>query len=79
MTKEQLAEVARMLALHVADYQSRFGEIPRSDLLQLLGVTEINEDQAKLLRDGMQTLTGYLACYGRPKLDPPKPIVPIQN
>jgi hypothetical protein len=50
-----------MLAVHVADYRSRFGEIPRSDLLQLLGVTEINADQAKLLLDGMQTLTGYLA------------------
>ena len=61
MAKEQLADVARMLALHVADYQSRFGEIPRSDLLQRLGVTEINADQAKLLREGMQTLTGYLA------------------
>ena len=61
MAKEQLADVARMLALQVADYQSRFGEIPRSDLLQLLGVTEINADQAKLLLDGMQTLTGYLA------------------
>ena len=53
-----------MLALHTADYQSRFGEIPRSHLLQLLGVTEINAVQAKLLRDGMQTLTGYLALVG---------------
>ena len=61
MTKEQLAEVARMLALHVADYQARFGDIPRSDLLKLLGITEIREDQAKLLRDGMQTLTAYIA------------------
>ena len=61
MSKEQLAEVARMLALHVADYQARFGDIPRSDLLGLLGVTEISEEQAKLLRDGMQALVGYLA------------------
>jgi hypothetical protein len=61
LTKEQLAEVARMLALHVADYQARFGDTPRSDLLKLLGATEITEEQAKLLRDGMQTLVGYLA------------------
>ena len=61
LTKDQLSEVARMLALHVADYQARFGEIPRSDLLKLLGVTEISKEQAKLLRDGMQTLVGYLA------------------
>ena len=63
MSKEQLAEVARMLALRVADYQARFGDIPRSDLLtsKLLRVTEISEEQAKLLRDGMQTLTAYIA------------------
>ena len=30
---EQLAECLRMLALHIADYRSRFGEIPRQDLL----------------------------------------------
>ena len=45
----------------MADYQARFGDIPRSDLLKLLGVTEITEEQAKLLRDGMQTLVAYLA------------------
>ena len=26
-----------------------------------MGVTEINANQTKLLREGMQTLTGYLA------------------
>jgi len=61
MTKERLAEVARMLALHVADYEARFGGIPRSALLGLLGVSEISQEHAKLLRDGMQTLTAYIA------------------
>jgi hypothetical protein len=28
MTPEQLAECLRMLALHLVDYRSRFGEIP---------------------------------------------------
>jgi len=60
LTKEQLAVVARMLALHLADYQARFGEIPRSDLLGLLGATEISEENARLLRDAMLTLVGYL-------------------
>ena len=44
LTKEQLAEVMRMLALHVADYQTRFGNIPRANLLKLLGTTEISEE-----------------------------------
>ena len=61
MTKEQLADCLRTLALHVADYRSRFGEIPRQDLLSLLGATEINDDEARLLRDGMELLVGYLA------------------
>ena len=50
-----------MLALHVAEYRSRFGEIPRQDLLKLLGVTEISDDHARMLRDGMELLVGYLA------------------
>src|SRR4051812_26862314 len=61
LTKEQLAEVARILALGVADYQARFGDIPRADLLKLLRATEISEEQVKLLCDGMLTLIGYLA------------------
>ena len=46
MTKEQVAECARLLALHLADYRQRFGDVPHRDLLTLLGVVEINEEQA---------------------------------
>ena len=49
-----------LLALHVADYQQRFGVIPPGGLLDLLGVVEITEEQAKLLRNGMEILVGYL-------------------
>jgi len=61
LSKEQLAECARLLALHVADYQQRFGDIPRSELLSLLGTVELTDEQCRLLRDGMQILAGYLA------------------
>jgi hypothetical protein len=60
LDKEKVAEVARLLALHVADYQQRYGAIPPSRLLDLLGVTEITQEQAKLLRNGMEVLLGYL-------------------
>ena len=50
-----------MLALHLADYRSRVGEIPRQDPLDPLGVTEIKDEQARLLKDGMELLVGYLA------------------
>jgi len=61
LTPERLAECLRMLALHPADYRLRFGDIPRQDLLDLLGATEIKDEQAHLLRDGMELLVAYLA------------------
>jgi hypothetical protein len=60
ISKEDLAEVARVLALQLADYQHRFGKIPDRDLLSLLGVAEISTEQAKLLRNGMEILVGHL-------------------
>ena len=61
MNSEQIVECLRMLALHLADYRTRFGEIPRQDLLELVGATELTDEHARLLKDGMQLLVGYLA------------------
>lgn len=59
-SKEQLAECARLLALNLAHYQGRFGEIPLEDTLAILDATEPNEEQIVLLRDGMEILVGLL-------------------
>ena len=59
-TKEQLAESARLLALNLAHYQGKFGEIPLEDTLAILDLTEPNDEQAVLLRDGMEILVGLL-------------------
>jgi hypothetical protein len=61
MTKEQVAECLHVMAVHLAEYQRRFGEIPRPDLLELVGATELNDHQTRLVRDGMELLAGYLA------------------
>ena len=61
MTPEQLADCLRILALHLGDYRLRFGEIPGQDFLALLGTTKISDNQARLLREGMEVLVGYLA------------------
>jgi hypothetical protein len=61
MTPEQLADCLRILALHVGDYRLRFGEIPGQDFLALIGTSEISDDQARILREGMEVLVGYLA------------------
>jgi hypothetical protein len=60
MDKEQVSECLRVMAVHLAEYQRRFGEIPRQDLLELAGATEVSDQQARLLRDGMELLVGYL-------------------
>lgn len=59
-SKEQLAECARLLALNLAHYQGRFGEIPLEDTLTILDATEPNDEQELLLRDGMEILVGLL-------------------
>ncbi len=46
MTPDQVLECLRMLALHLADYRSRFGQIPRQDLLELAGANELTDDHA---------------------------------
>ncbi|MBU1691620.1 MAG: hypothetical protein KKD65_12915 [Gammaproteobacteria bacterium] len=65
-TKEQLAECARLLALNVAHYQGKFGEVPLEETLALLDAEEPSEDQAKLLTVGMENLVGVLGsvCSG---------------
>src|SRR5262245_23369807 len=60
MDKEQVAECLRVMAVHLAEYQRRFAEIPRQDLLELAGATEVTDEQARMLRDGMELLVGYL-------------------
>jgi len=44
-TKEQLAECARILALNLAQYKARHGEIPLDETLGLVGMDEPNDDQ----------------------------------
>jgi hypothetical protein len=59
-SKEQLAECARLLALNLAHYQGKFGEMPLGDTLAILGTNEPNDEQGVLLRDGMEILVGLL-------------------
>ncbi len=60
MSKEQLAETTRLLALHVAHYTQRYGNIPSMNVLELLGGIEPTEQQTDLLHDSMEILVGYL-------------------
>ncbi len=59
-SKEDLAECARLLALNLAHYQGKFGEVPLEETLAILDAPEPNEEQAALLRDGLEVLVGVL-------------------
>ena len=65
-TKEQVAECARLLALNVAHYQMKYGDLPLEETLAMIDVGVPNDDQAKLLAHGMENLVGVLGsvCSG---------------
>ena len=59
-SKEDIAECARLLALNVAHYQSKHGELPLNETLAMIGMTKPNEAQVQLMADGMEVLVGVL-------------------
>jgi hypothetical protein len=58
--KEDIAECARLLAMNVAHYKKRYGELPLEDQLSMSIADEINDQQAELVIDGMETLVDML-------------------
>lgn len=58
--KEEIAECARLLALNVAHYQAKYGELPLDEKLAMISVDKPNEEQLKLVTDGMEILVGVL-------------------
>ena len=48
-SKEQLAECAKLLALNLAHYKARHGELPLDGTLALADMSEPKEAQAQLL------------------------------
>ena len=59
--KKTLAEAARMLAMNVAHYRSKYGELPLEETIALLHAETVNDSQAKLLADGMENLAAVIA------------------
>jgi hypothetical protein len=60
VSKEEIAECARLLALNVAHYQSKYGELPLDEMLAKIGMTKPNEEQIQLLINGTEILVGVL-------------------
>ena len=70
-TKDQIAECARLLALNLAHYQSKYGDLPLDETLAMVDVDVPNTNQAVILAHGMENLVGVLGTVvsglGEPK------------
>ncbi len=60
-TKDQLAECAQLMALNLAHYQGKYGELPLAETLAILEAGTPNDEQATMLTDGMRIFIGLLA------------------
>lgn len=60
VSKDDIAECARQLALNVAHYKSKYGELPLDETLTMIGITKPNGEQIQLMTDGMEILVGVL-------------------
>lgn len=59
-TKEDVAECARLLAINIAHYESKFGQLPLDETLAMTYAEEPNQAQLDLMAKGMETLVGVL-------------------
>jgi len=59
-SKEDIAGMARLLAINVAHYQSQYGELPLEDTLTMISTNMPNEAQIKMVSDGLEILVGVL-------------------
>ena len=58
--KEQLAECSRLLALNLAHYQMRYGELPLDETLAITYSVKPNLQEAELVAKGMETMVDML-------------------
>ena len=58
--KEELAECGRILAMNLAHYKTKYGELPQDDGMFSADLVELSEQQAQLIIEGMETLVGVL-------------------
>ena len=59
-TRDQLADVVRLLALNIGYYQQRYGDVPQETLLKMVRAETLDEDTLALLVAGMQNLVSAL-------------------
>jgi hypothetical protein len=59
-SKDQLADVAKLLALNIGWYHQRYGDVPHEELLAMVRADDLTEDGKRLLLHGMENLVSAL-------------------
>ena len=59
-SKVDLAECARLLAINIAHYQSKYGQLPLDVTLAMAYADKPNQAQLDLMARGLETLVGVL-------------------
>jgi hypothetical protein len=60
-TKDQLADVARLLALNIGYYHEKYGDVPQETLIRMVRAETLSEESKRLLLHGMENLVSALA------------------
>ena len=60
VSKDDLAECARLMALNIAHYQIKYGELPLDETLAMINTDKPNQEQLRMLTDGMEIFVGVL-------------------
>jgi hypothetical protein len=58
--KDQLAEVARLLALNIGWHHQRYGDVPQDELLAMIKGDMLGDEGNRLLVHGMENLVSAL-------------------
>jgi len=59
-SKDDIAECASILAMNVAHYKAKYGDLPVDEQIAMIGMTKANDEQIKLTTDGLEILVGVL-------------------
>jgi hypothetical protein len=60
-TKDQIADVARLLALSIGYYHGKSGDVPKEEVLRMVRAETLDAETKRLLLHGMQNLVSALA------------------
>jgi hypothetical protein len=58
--KNELAECVRLLAMDIAHYKMKYGELPLEEPFAITYAEELNDQQRELVISSMETMVGVL-------------------